>query len=97
MTTPITAAEILYADITALQVIMQRVVAQLAAQSGHDIAKVMRAEHAQASIELAKVEFVGVDPESERVELIRNHAQVLLDSIYSNGATFAPPPRNGGQ
>ena len=89
MTVALTPNEVLFAEVTALHRIVQRLVAQMAVGSGHDLTQVMRAEHAQATAELAKTDF-GLD--SDRVDAVRSYAQSILDDIYSMGTTFRRGP-----
>lgn len=77
--------ELLYGEITALQIVIQRTLGQMALDSGRDVTSVLRAEHGQASAELAMANIRVGNAEAE--EAIRAHAQSLLDVMYSVAST----------
>ena len=81
----LTPLEAVYGEICALQVVVQRLVGQMALSTGHDLQKVMSAEHAQASDELLAMDLGEEHP--DRVEAIRAHAQTVLDQIYVVAST----------
>ena len=68
------------AEVLALRVVTQRLLFQLAAQSGdpHDI---LRYEHQAALADLARMEFPGLAP--ERREAVLAHAESVLDAIHT--------------
>lgn len=74
----------LHGETLALQIVVQRLIGQMALSSKHDPQIVLRAEHGQASAELAQSD-VSSDPPGDE-DAIRAHAQNLLDDIYLNAA-----------
>lgn len=77
--------ELLYGEITALQIVVQRMLGQMALDSGRDVTSVLRAEHGQASTELAMANIRVGNADAE--ETIRAHAQSLLDAMYLVAST----------
>lgn len=84
----LTPFEMLFGDICALQLVVQRLVAQEALRTGHPLHKVLAAEHAQASEELARMEIISDVPSRNRA--ILDHAQHVLDQIYATAGTTRP-------
>ncbi len=85
----LTPIETLYGEVCALQLVVQRLVAQEAVASGYDMQKVLRAEHGQASEELKQMRLITDQP--ERAHLILSHAQAVIDQIYSVASTTKRP------
>jgi hypothetical protein len=77
--------EMLYAEMSAIQIVVQRLLGQMAINSGHDPQKVLDAEHEEASGDLARTDFGPAPP--DRLEVIRAHAQSILDGIYVMAST----------
>ena len=87
---PLNANAMLYAEISALQLVVQRIVGQIASIQGTDIKAIVRLEHDQASLELGRMQFDGFD--AKMSEEMRGHAQTILDQIYM----VAHQTRKGG-
>jgi len=85
MANELTAIEALYGETSAIQIVVQRLVAQMAMQSGHDLKAVLRAEHGQASAELAQMDLLSARPEF--ADAVRAHAQTVLDDMYTVAAS----------
>lgn len=81
----LTPIETLYGEVFAMQIVMQRLVAQEALRSGFDFQLVLRAEHGQASAELSTMNVIADQPDSSAAILA--HAQSVLDQIYSVAST----------
>lgn len=85
---PLSPIGTLYGEVFALQIIVQRLVAQEAMRSGHSLEKVLRAEHGQASIELSRMTLISDAP--GRAEEMLMHAQSVFDQIYGMAGTSRP-------
>ncbi len=73
-----------HGELLALQIVVQRLLGQMAIATGHPVREVMRAEHRQASNELAASTIIQPDP-AIAAEIL-DHAQAMLDDIYSVAA-----------
>ena len=80
----------LHGEILALQIVVQRLLGIVALAHGPNAANIMRAEHAQASTELASATVVAPDAATENE--IRAQAQAMLDDIYTVAAGTKPGP-----
>lgn len=75
----------IHGELLALRIVVQRLLGQMAVDSGFDVRSVMRAEHEQASASLAISRLLGAPPEAEAAVLA--HAQSVIDDIYGVAAT----------
>lgn len=80
MTHELNSTDRLLAEVTALRIVLQRVLFQLAHQTG-DHEAILREEHASALADLERVRFVGFS--QERTEAIHAHAQKVLDEVHT--------------
>lgn len=81
----LSSIETLYGEIFAMQIVLQRLVAQEAMRSSAEFQMVLRAEHGQATSELASMNVITDHPGSSAAILA--HAQSVLDQIYSVAST----------
>lgn len=84
MSTPLNPFHQLDGHVTAIQIVVQRLVGQMALISGVDIQTVVRAEHAAASDAVANIRILG---DQKGADEIRMCAQALIDDIYSVAST----------
>lgn len=80
--------EMLFGEVIALRIVLQRLLGQLAAQSGHFDA-VMQLEHAAALDDLTRMKIANDRP--GRGELIRMHAERVIDEMHSVMSQGRPP------
>jgi len=80
----------LCAEVTALRIVLQRLFAQLAIQTGQFEA-VMRKEHAAALADLASLKILHEDPKISAA--IRAHAEQVIDQMHTS---MRPGKRPGG-
>lgn len=78
----------LFGEVIALRIVLQRVLAQLAAQSGNFDA-VIRLEHEAALGDLSRMQIS--DDRAGRGELIRMHAERVIDEMHSVMQQGRPP------
>jgi len=84
-----------HGEILALQIAVQRMLGMIVLSNGPNAAAIMRAEHAQASTEMANATIPALDPAS--VGEIRAHAHAMLDDIYSIAAGSKPGKSTQGR
>ena len=82
--TPINPIHQLDGHITALQIVVQRLIGQMAVISGHDIGTVVRMEHQAATDAVNSIRILG---DQRGADEIRMCAQALIDDIYSVAST----------
>ena len=70
----------LFGEITALRIVMQRLLGQMASQTGN-FDEVLRTEHAAALIDLSHLDIADVDP--ARGEGIRMHAEQVIEQMHT--------------
>jgi hypothetical protein len=87
------AVAALEGDIWALQIVVQRLLGQRAVDAKIPPDVMMRAEHAQASAELAAGALEGASQECG--DIMRARAQEMLDQIYSVASTTRPGKGKG--
>lgn len=84
MSTPLNPFHQLDGHLLALQIVVQRLIGQMALMSGHDVGYVVRLEHGEASKAVMQITING-DPQGANE--IRGCAQALIDDIYSVAST----------
>lgn len=82
----LTPLQEIHGELLALRIVVQRLLGQMAVDSGFDVATVIRAEHEQASASLSQSRIFapGAPAEAELGALA--HAQAVLDDIYGIAA-----------
>ena len=78
----------MYGEVVAMKLVLQRTIAQLAAQTGN-MESILKIEHARAIEEFRHQEIVDDDP--DRLEQIRAHGESVIDQIYT-GIRMVPRP-----
>lgn len=80
----LTPLQEIHGELLALRIVVQRLLGQMAVDSGYDVRTVIRAEHEQATASLAQSRIVCREPGGEAAALA--HAQCVLDDIYGVAA-----------
>ena len=82
----------LHGELLALRIVVQRLLGEMALRSGFEPRVVARAEHGQASAELASSMIIA-DNEATG-DAIRSEAQTVLDEIFHAVTTTSVRPGN---